>query len=70
MNKMHGESLRHIENIARISFSLSPKYLFIRVDLIMEYGIEDYNCKLIKGIPDSLANALASIVFPVPGGPM
>lgn len=70
MNKMHGESLRHIENIARISFSLSPKYLFIRVDLMMGNDNENYNCKLINGIPDSLANALASIVFPVPGGPI
>lgn len=41
------------------SFCASPNHLLIRLDILT----------LMKTAPDSLAIALASIVFPVPGGP-
>lgn len=41
------------------SFWASPNHLLIKFDILT----------LMKTAPDSLAIALASIVFPVPGGP-
>lgn len=48
-----------ISNKSRTNFSDSPLYLEVRVD-------EE---TLKKVVPHSVATALASIVFPVPGGP-
>jgi hypothetical protein len=48
-----------VEYSAFMSFSPSPMYLFITVEALM---LKNLN-------PDSVATALAIIVFPVPGGP-
>ena len=48
-----------ISNIRRTILSDSPRYLEPRVEVEM----------LKKVVPHSVATALASMVFPVPGGP-
>lgn len=53
------EELFTISNRILTSFSLSPRYLEVRV--------EEETLK--KVVPHSVATALASSVFPVPGGP-
>jgi hypothetical protein len=50
---------RAISNRMRTSFSLSPRYLELRVEADT----------LKKVVWHSVATALASIVLPVPGGP-
>ena len=50
---------RTISNIRRTILSDSPRYLEPRVEVEM----------LKKVVPHSVATALASMVFPVPGGP-
>ena len=54
-----GCSVRARENKALISFSPSPRYLLVTFAAVTEK----------KAKPDSNATALASSVFPVPGGP-
>ena len=46
-------------NLNSPSFCASPNHLLIRFDILT----------LMKTAPDSFAIALASMVFPVPGGP-
>ncbi|PKI56896.1 hypothetical protein CRG98_022725 [Punica granatum] len=54
-----GETFAARVNRARTFFSSSPNHLEVMVDMDT----------LMKLAPASLAMALASIVFPVPGGP-
>ena len=49
-----------ISNNSRTSFSDSPRYLEARLDV----------ATLKNVVPHSVATALASIVLPVPGGPI
>mmetsp|Transcript_9505 Transcript_9505/g.25527 ORF Transcript_9505/g.25527 Transcript_9505/m.25527 type:complete len:274 (+) Transcript_9505:772-1593(+) len=59
MKIMHGCSFQASVNTAVTSFCASPNHLLCSWLILT----------LMKNAPDSLAIALASIVFPVPGGP-
>mmetsp|Transcript_12816 Transcript_12816/g.32459 ORF Transcript_12816/g.32459 Transcript_12816/m.32459 type:complete len:252 (+) Transcript_12816:629-1384(+) len=59
MKTMHGLILRASEKMARVSWFVSPTQLLIIVD----------GLRLMNAAPLSFATALASDVFPVPGGP-